>query len=102
MLPLFGHAWVYKVAGAFRDLTCHSICLAGQSYFFVSQYLPDDESCKIESVLKSITWSSAALRNLQWASSEIHGFVFSNNAALNPKHEIRISKQYKMTKIQIT
>jgi hypothetical protein len=36
-----------------------------------------------------------------WASSEILGFVFANNGALNPKHEIRNWKQYKMTKIQI-
>ncbi len=37
-----------------------------------------------------------------WARSEILGFAFANNAAINPKHEIRNSKQYKMTKIQIT
>jgi hypothetical protein len=37
-----------------------------------------------------------------WARSEILGFALANNVALNPKHEIRISKQYKMTKIQIT
>ena len=28
-----------------------------------------------------------------WARSEILGFAFANKAALNPKHEIRNSKQ---------
>ena len=34
-----------------------------------------------------------------WDRSEIIGFAFANNASQNPKHEIRNSKQYKMTKI---
>ena len=58
MLPLFGHARVYKVAGSFRDLTTPPICLAGPSHFSVSQYLSDDESGEIEFILKSKTWSS--------------------------------------------
>jgi len=37
-----------------------------------------------------------------WSRSEILGFAFANKAALNPKHEIRNSKQYKMPKIQMT
>jgi hypothetical protein len=37
-----------------------------------------------------------------WARSDILGLAFANNADLNPKHEIRNSKQYKMTKIQMT
>jgi len=36
-----------------------------------------------------------------WARLKMLGFAFANNADLNPKHEIRISKQYKMTKIQM-
>jgi hypothetical protein len=34
-----------------------------------------------------------------WAGSKISGFALANNAALNPKHEIRNSKQFLMTKI---
>jgi hypothetical protein len=34
-----------------------------------------------------------------WAGSEISGFAFANKLALNPKHEIRNSEQYKLTKI---
>jgi hypothetical protein len=37
-----------------------------------------------------------------WTRSEILGLAFANNLAVNPKHEIQNSKQYKMTKIQIT
>jgi len=36
---------------------------------------------------------------MPWARLKFFGFAFAENMAPNPKHEIRSSKQYKMTKI---